>query len=179
MVADGGEWRLPGHGEVSFLSFLSTATPSTAVSTNMGSDNDEPSRPSTPPNPVPPGYFSASFERLIRENEMADWASAFTLFGEYCPMPNMRGICWLIRRRAFWIDTVETFFDARIDLIQRTLTKHSDRLKIRAEEAMNKMKTPAGEDLAENLDREMQKFKLKVCISVILHLRLCCDEYDG
>ena len=58
---------------------------------------------------------------------------------------------------------METFFDARIDLIQRTLTKHSDRLKIRAEEAMNKMKTPAGEDLAENLDREMQKFKLKVC----------------
>ena len=57
---------------------------------------------------------------------------------------------------------METFFDARIDLIQRTLTKHGDRLKIRAEEAMNKMKTPAGEDLAENLDREMQKFKLKV-----------------
>jgi len=27
---------------------------------------------------------------------------------------------------------------------------------------MNKIKTPAGEDLAENLDREMQKFKLKV-----------------
>lgn len=61
-------------------------------------------------------------------------------------------------------DTLETFFDARIDLIQRTLTKHSDRLKVRAEEAMNKMKTPAGEDLAENLDREMQKFKLKVRI---------------
>ena len=61
-------------------------------------------------------------------------------------------------------DTLETFFDARIDLIQRTLTKHSDRLKVRAEEAMNKMKAPAGEDLAENLDREMQKFKLKVRI---------------
>jgi len=30
---------------------------------------------------------------------------------------------------------------------------------------MNKMKTPAGEDLAENLDREMQKFKLKVGIN--------------
>ena len=63
---------------------------------------------------------------------------------------------------ALLVDTVETFFDARIDLIQRALTKHSDRLKIRAEEAMNKMKTPAGEDIAENLDREMQKFKLKV-----------------
>lgn len=63
---------------------------------------------------------------------------------------------------ALLVDTVETFFDARIDLIQRALTKRSDRLKIRAEEAMNKMKTPAGEDIAENLDREMQKFKLKV-----------------
>lgn len=41
------------------------------------------SPPSTDPNPVPPGYFSASFERLVRENEMGDWASAFTLFGEY------------------------------------------------------------------------------------------------
>jgi hypothetical protein len=30
---------------------------------------------------------------------------------------------------------------------------------------MNKMKTPAGEDIAENLDREMQKFKLKVCVT--------------
>jgi len=135
----------------------------------MGSDNDDLSRPPTPPNPVPPGYFSASFERLIRENEMADWASAFTLFGGY--FPNIRAICWFIYLRACWIDTMETFFDARIDLIQRTLTKHSDRLKIRAEEAMNKMKTPAGEDLAENLDREMQKFKLKVCMSTTLHLR--------
>lgn len=67
-----------------------------------------------------------------------------------------------------WLsDTMETFFDARIDLIQRALTKHSDRLKIRAEEAMNKMKTPAGEDLAENLDREMQKFRLKVCANYL------------
>ena len=30
---------------------------------------------------------------------------------------------------------------------------------------MSKMKPPAGEDLAENLDREMQKFKLKVCVN--------------
>lgn len=47
----------------------------------MGTDNDD--LPQTPPNPVPPGYFSASFERLTRENEMADWAGAFTLFGEH------------------------------------------------------------------------------------------------
>ena len=55
----------------------------------MGTDNDDPSRPQTPPNPVPPGYFSTSFERLIRENEMADWAGAFTLFGEYFPLSNV------------------------------------------------------------------------------------------
>jgi hypothetical protein len=74
-------------------------------------------------------------------------------------------------------DTFETFFDARIDLIQRTLTKHSDRLKVRAEEAMNKMKTPAGEDLAENLDREMQKFKLKVRINYLCTGCLTIDAF--
>ena len=82
--------------------------------------------------------------------------------------------CWVSTALPLWgftglilllQDTFETFFGARIDLIQRTLTKHSDRLKIRAEEAMNKMKTPGGEDLAENLDRERQKFKLLVRIN--------------
>ena len=96
---------------------------------------------------------------------MADWASAFTLFGEFYPV-SMWGLVELMS--FMWLsDTMETFFDARIDLIQRALTKHSDRLKIRAEEAMNKMKTPAGEDLAENLDREMQKFRLKVCANYL------------
>ena len=83
-VRVGRKPSLSGHGEVSFLYFLSTATPLPAGLKNMGTDNGDLSRPSTPPNPVPPGYFSASFERLIRENEMADWASAFTLVGEYC-----------------------------------------------------------------------------------------------
>ena len=151
----------------------------TVVSTNMGTDNDNSSPPLTPQNPVPPGHFSASFERLIRENDMADWASAFTLFGECNPMPIIRGVRWLIILRACWTDTLETFFDARIDLIQRTLTKHSDRLKTRAEVAMNKMKSPSGEDLAENLDREMQKFKLKVCMSIISHPGVFPDYHDG
>ena len=149
---------------VYFLWLLSTATPLTTVSATMGTDNDDIYRSSTPPNPIPQRYISTSFERFVRENEMADWASAFTLLGEYHPMSDM-GWIGLRCRRVCWIDTVETFFDARIDLIQRTLTKHSDRLKTRAEVAMNKMKTPAGEDLAENLDREMQKFKLKVRIN--------------
>ena len=38
------------------------------------------------------------------------------------------------------------------------------------------MKTPAGEDLAENLDREMQKFKIKVCMSAILQPMLVLNR---
>jgi hypothetical protein len=60
---------------------------------------------------------------------------------------------------------METYFDSRLDLLQRTLTKHSDRLKLKAEVALNdvlKMKPPSGDDLAGNFDREVQKFRLKV-----------------
>jgi hypothetical protein len=63
---------------------------------------------------------------------------------------------------------METYFDSHIDLLQRTLTKHSDRLKLKAEVALNdvlKMKPPSGDDLAENFDREVQKFKLKVRVA--------------
>ena len=86
-----------------------------------------------------------------------------------------RHACWVLLELTLFVDTLETFFDARIDLIQRTLTKHSDRLKIRAEEAMNKMKSPSGEDLAENLDREMQKFKLKVRIGYLRTRRIAIN----
>jgi len=58
----------------------------------MAADCDNPSRPSTPPNSVPLGYFPATFERFVRENEMADLASAFTLLGEYCSLSDMRWI---------------------------------------------------------------------------------------
>lgn len=66
---------------------------------------------------------------------------------------------------------METYFDSRLDLLQRNLAKHSDRLKIKADKAfqemfkkdfVNKLKSPSGEILADNLEREMQKFKLKV-----------------
>ena len=50
----------------------------------MAVDSDNPSRPASPQNSVPLGYFPATFERFVRENEMADWASAFTLLGECC-----------------------------------------------------------------------------------------------
>ena len=61
-------------------------------------------------------------------------------------------------------DTIETFFDSRMDLLERQLKKHSERLKTRAEEAF-KLKTPSGDIFAaKDLEREVQKFKLKVCI---------------
>ncbi|KAG2362022.1 hypothetical protein BDR07DRAFT_1408015 [Suillus spraguei] len=79
------------------------------------------------------GYFSAPFERFIR-----DETGAFTL-----------------------LDTMETFFDSRLDLLQRQIQKHSDRLKSKAEEALKK-RVQSGDLLAENFDREVKNFKLKV-----------------
>lgn len=57
-------------------------------------------------------------------------------------------------------DTVETYFDSHVDLLQRRLQKHSDRLKMKAEE---KIKDLSGDLLAENFEREFKSFKLKVC----------------
>lgn len=67
-------------------------------------------------------------------------------------------------------DTVETYFDSRLDLLQRRMTKHSDRLKMKAQSKFNdvfkkdvfKLKSVNGDLLTDNLDREMQKFKLRV-----------------
>ena len=72
-------------------------------------------------------------------------------------------------------DTIETFFDSRMDLLERRLKKHSDRLKMRAEEAF-KFKAPAGDlFVGKDLDREVQKFKLKVSI-VGLSLIVCQND---
>lgn len=60
---------------------------------------------------------------------------------------------------------METFFDSHIDLFQRTLQKqlqkHSDRLKLKAEEAL-KLRELSGDALVENMEREVKNFKLKV-----------------
>ncbi|KAI0347433.1 hypothetical protein BDW22DRAFT_1351871 [Trametopsis cervina] len=90
------------------------------------------------------GYFSVPFERFVKD-ELSDFASGFTL-----------------------LDTMETYFDSRLDLIQRSFAKHSDKLKIKADQAFQDMikrrqiRSPSGENITENLEREMQKFKLKV-----------------
>ncbi|KAJ3568410.1 hypothetical protein NP233_g5731 [Leucocoprinus birnbaumii] len=99
------------------------------------------SRPATPPSLPSKGYFSVPFERFIRD-ETSDLASSFTL-----------------------LDTVETYFDSHVDLLQRKLQrqlqKHGDRLKLKAEETF-KIKDLSGDLLAENFEREIKNFKLKV-----------------
>lgn len=59
------------------------------------------------------------------------------------------------------LDTMETYFDSRLDLIQRSLQKHSDRLKLKAEETF-KIRDLSGDILTENFEREVKNFKLKV-----------------
>ncbi|XP_006460144.1 hypothetical protein AGABI2DRAFT_68552 [Agaricus bisporus var. bisporus H97] len=97
---------------------------------------------SRPPSPLrTKGYFSAPFERFVRE-EASEGPGAFTLF-----------------------DTVETYFDSHVDLIQRKLQhhlqRHGDRLKLKAEETF-KIKDLSGDLLAENFEREIKNFKLKI-----------------
>ena len=63
---------------------------------------------------------------------------------------------------------METYFDSRVDLLQRKLQKHSDRLKMKAEETFKikdlKIKDLSGDLLTENLEKEVKAFKLKVRI---------------
>jgi hypothetical protein len=64
---------------------------------------------------------------------------------------------------------METYWDARIDLLQRNISKRKDKLKMRAELALNELfkgkppKPPSPDVLAENFEREITRFKRKVC----------------
>ncbi|KAI0771965.1 hypothetical protein BD413DRAFT_604100 [Trametes elegans] len=92
------------------------------------------------------GIFSVPFERFKRD-DISDWASGFTL-----------------------LDTMETYFDSHLDLLQRNLAKTSDRLKSRAEETLNDIKKDVLKDgrfkiipsSSTQLERDLQKYKLKV-----------------
>ena len=59
------------------------------------------------------------------------------------------------------LDTVETYFDARLDLFERQLKKQKDRIQTRAtllaKERREKLKSSA-----EEYDKELQKFKSTV-----------------
>ncbi|KAK7060168.1 hypothetical protein VNI00_000932 [Paramarasmius palmivorus] len=92
---------------------------------------------SRPPSPLLNGGknpFSDRFERFLRD----EMSGGFTL-----------------------LDTMETYFDSHVDLLQRKLQKHSDRLKMKAEETF-KIRDLSGDLLAENFEKEVKNFKLKV-----------------
>lgn len=101
-------------------------------------DDDTVKPPSTPFTPSSSslnlqGYFSVPFERL--RNDDNDW-SGLTL-----------------------LDTVETFFDARLDLFERKIKKQKERIQARATElARNRIRISQSDDL----EKEIQKFKSKV-----------------
>ncbi|TFY80561.1 hypothetical protein EWM64_g3456 [Hericium alpestre] len=88
------------------------------------------------------GYISLpSLDRFVGD-ESSDWTSAFTL-----------------------LDTMETYFDSRIDLLQRNWNKHADKLKHKAESAFNdvlKKHRPTPEALSENFEREVVRFRRRV-----------------
>jgi hypothetical protein len=87
----------------------------------------------------------------------------------------------------FSSDTFETYFDSHVDLLQRKLQKHSDRLKLKAEETFKikdlkikdlKIKDLSGDLLAENLEREVKNFKIKVCVQVAWVLCVLTRRYQ-
>ncbi|KIY71813.1 hypothetical protein CYLTODRAFT_441049 [Cylindrobasidium torrendii FP15055 ss-10] len=94
------------------------------------------SRKDSPKSPIKDFKYMRRIQSV--RDDMSDWSGGFTL-----------------------LDTFETFFDSHVDLLQRKLQKHSDRLKLKAEERF-KLPELKGDALAENLDREIKNFKLKV-----------------
>jgi hypothetical protein len=135
-----------------------------------------PPSPSSRSSPFGAGYFSVPFERFARD-EASDWAGAFTLLGMQAPL-HMTCCCI---QRAWTTDTMETYFDSHIDLLQRNLQKHSDRLKLNAEKAF-KIRSPSGdvlskEALSENFDREVKNFKLKVSNAMTIKMLLALITY--
>lgn len=116
-----------------------------------------PSLSSQTPAPTSMGHFSMPFERF-RKDELG-WTTGFTLLG----IGTHLLIEYFLVLNLYDADTIETYFDSRIDLLERHLKKQSDKLKIRAEEALRRTKTPIGEfRYSVDLEKEMQKFKVKV-----------------
>ncbi|KAJ3910646.1 hypothetical protein F5879DRAFT_928354 [Lentinula edodes] len=80
--------------------------------------------------------FSDPFGR----DDMVDGSTAFTL-----------------------LDTLETFLGSHVDLLQRRLQRHSDRLKSKADEVLRRRNSSSpGENVIANLEREAKAFQLKV-----------------
>ncbi|GAW10392.1 integral to membrane protein [Lentinula edodes] len=80
--------------------------------------------------------FSDPFGR----DDMVDGSTAFTL-----------------------LDTLETFLGSHVDLLQRRLQRHSDRLKLKTDEVLRRRNSSSpGENVIANLEREAKAFQLKV-----------------
>lgn len=114
------------------------------------------------------GYFSIPFQQFSKD-DISDWASAFTLLGALSIplLANMPNLKYADDALVCWTDTIETYFDSRIDLFQRNFTKQSDKLRVRAEETLKRIRAEQAlrehrEKLPKDLEREVQKLKLKV-----------------
>lgn len=114
------------------------------------------------------GYFSIPFQQFSKD-DISDWASAFTLLGAFSMglRVNGRNVKHADGALGWWTDTIETYFDSRIDLFQRNFTKQSDKLRMRAEETLKRIRAEQAlkehrEKLPKDLEREVQKLKLKV-----------------
>ncbi|KAJ4491287.1 hypothetical protein C8J55DRAFT_449720 [Lentinula edodes] len=60
-------------------------------------------------------------------------------------------------------DTLETFLGSHVDLLQRRLQRHPDRLKSKADEVLRRRNSASpGENVIANLEREAKAFQLKV-----------------
>jgi hypothetical protein len=110
---------------------------------------------------------SFSLENIFSEDG-SEYANAFTLLGEphHCMSGSMRSPSNSHRASLGAPDTLETYWDSRMDLLQRNISKRKDKLKMRAELALNEIfkgKPPSPDLLAENFEREVVKLKLKVC----------------
>jgi|SRR6267142_845976 len=126
---------------------------------------------SRPPSPLsrpesPSLFLMGSFTLDNRfPEDGSEYSNAFTLLGK----PHL-GIAkrdlHLIAPRPGVADTMETYWDARMDLLQRNISRRKDRLKMRAELALNEIfkgKPPSPDVLAENFEREVIRLRQKVC----------------
>ncbi|KAG9003512.1 hypothetical protein FRB94_003095, partial [Tulasnella sp. JGI-2019a] len=85
------------------------------------------------------GFLSTPYQKYIKESDMSEWAGDFTL-----------------------LDTIETYFDSRMDLLERRLKKQGEILKSRANEQLARIKTTPAGDRAKEIEAEVKKFKLQV-----------------
>jgi len=119
-------------------------------------------RPSRPPSRSASALavFSTPFEKW--RNDELEWSSAYTLLG----MSNdaFLVIFYVYIVSLTYLDTFETFFDARFDLWERRLKKQGQKVMDSTREALRKR------GLDKDIDREIAKLKETVS-SMLLAFR--------